>query len=93
MNTIDLNKQTQKESNMTDRQSMHVGIMNWIRMSDRKPTVDDADEAGHVWVYDEVFSGVSSVHVYQTDAPYYPYWMPKEKRQAPPAPKENNNEQ
>ena len=62
--------------------------MNWIRMSDRKPTVDDADEAGHVWVYDEVFSDVSSVHVYQTDAPYYPHWMPKEKRQAPPAPKQ-----
>ena len=87
MNTIDLNKQTQKESNMTDRQSTHDGTMNWIRMSDRKPTVDDADEAGHVWVYDEVFSDVSSVHVYQTDAPYYPHWMPKEKRPAPPAPK------
>ena len=73
---------------MTDRQRMHDGIMNWIRMSDRKPTVDDADEAGHVWVYDEVFSVVSSVHVYQTGAPYYPHWMPKEKRQAPPAPKQ-----
>ena len=88
MNTIDLNKQTQKESNMTDRQSTHVGIMNWIRMSDRKPTVDDADESGTVWVYDSVFAGVSSVHFYRADVPYYTHWMPKEKRPAPPAPKQ-----
>lgn len=27
---------------MTDRQRMHDGIMNWIRMSDREPTVDAA---------------------------------------------------
>ena len=72
---------------MTDRQGTHDGTMNWIRMSDRKPTVDDADESGTVWVYDKVFAGVSSVHFYQTDSPYYTHWMPKEKRPAPPAPK------
>ena len=71
---------------MTDRQRMHDGIMNWIRMSDRKPAVDDADESGTVWVYDRVFADVSSVHVYQTYSPYYTHWMPKEKRPAPPAP-------
>lgn len=72
---------------MSDRQRMHDGIMNWIRVSDRKPTVDDADESGTVWVYDRVFAGVSSVHFYQTYSPYYTHWMPKEKRQAPPTPK------
>ncbi|HEY8354360.1 MAG TPA: hypothetical protein VIK69_05020 [Methylophilaceae bacterium] len=41
---------------MTDRQITHAGIMNWIRMSDRKPTLDDADEYGTVWVYDKVFA-------------------------------------
>ena len=77
---------------MTDRQRMHDGIMNWIRTSDRKPTVDDADESGTVWVYDRVFADVSSVHFYQTDSPYYTHWMPKEKRPAPPAPKEQTKE-
>lgn len=60
---------------------------NWVRVSDRKPTVDEADEAGHVWVYDRIFSEVSSTHFYQADRPYYTHWMPKEKRPAPPAPK------
>lgn len=69
-----------------DRQITHAGIMDWIRMSDRKPTVEDADESGHVWMYDEVFADVSSVHFYRADKPYYTHWMPKEKRQAPPAP-------
>ena len=72
---------------MTDHQTTHGGIMNWIRMSDRKPTVDDADESGTVWVYDKVFADVSSVHFYQTDLLCYTHWMPKEKRLAPPAPK------
>ncbi len=62
--------------------------MNWIRMSDRKPTVDDADESGTVWVYDKVFADVSSVHFYRAGSPYYTHWMPKEKRPAPSAPKE-----
>lgn len=64
---------------MTDR--------NWVRTSDRKPTVHDADEAGHVWVYDSVFACVSSVHICQADSPYYTHWAQKEKRPAPPAPK------
>ena len=72
---------------MTDRQRMHDGIMDWICVSNRKPTVDDADESGTVWVYDEVFSSVNSVHFCQTDSPYYTHWMPKEKRPAPLAPK------
>ena len=45
---------------MTDCQRMHDGIMNWIRISNRKPTVDDADESGAVWVYDRVSATVSS---------------------------------
>lgn len=61
--------------------------MNWIRMTDRRPTVDDADESGTVWVYDKVFADVSSVHFSRADAPYYTHWMPKGKRPAPPAPK------
>ena len=75
-------REQQKEN---ARQITHCGIMNWIRMSDRKPTVDDADEAGHVWVYDKMFADVSSVRLYQTD--FFTHWMPKEKRPAPPAPK------
>lgn len=63
---------------------------NWIRMSDRQPTVDDADESSTVWVYDCVFKSVSSAHFYQAhSAPYYTHWMPKNKRPAPPAPEEN----
>jgi hypothetical protein len=73
---------------MTDRQRMHDGIMNWIRVSDRKPTADDADESGTVWVYDKVFAEISSVPFYRTDSAYYTHWMPKEKRPAPPAPKQ-----
>lgn len=61
--------------------------MNWIRVSDRKPTADDADESGTVWVYDTVFAEVSSVHFCRADSPYYTHWMPKGKRPAPPAPK------
>lgn len=72
---------------MTDRQITHCGITDWIRISDRKPTEDDADESGTVWVYDRVFVGVSSVHFYETYSLYYTHWMPKEKRPAPPAPK------
>ena len=56
---------------MTDCQRMHDGIMNWIRISDRKPTVDDADESGTVWVYDRVLAAVSSALFYQADSPYY----------------------
>ena len=76
---------------MTDCQRMHDGIMNWIRISDRKPTVDDADESGTVWVYDRVLAAVSSALFYQADSPYYTHWMPKEKRPAPPSPKQREN--
>ena len=76
---------------MTDCQRMHDGIMNWIRISDRKPTVDDADESGTVWVYDRVLAAVSSALFYQADSPYYTHWMPKEKRPAPPPPKQREN--
>lgn len=79
-------KHIEEYSKMTDRQITHGGIMNWIRMTDRKPTADDADESGTVWVYDKAFTDVSSVHFYRADSPYYTHWMPKEKRPAPPAP-------
>ena len=80
-------KYIEKHSKMTDRQRMHDGITNWIRVSDRRPTVDDADESYTVWVYDKVFAEVSSVHFSKTCRPFYSHWMPKEKRPAPPAPK------
>lgn len=65
---------------MTDRKRTHDGIMNWIRMSDRKPTVDDADESGTVRVYDRVFADVSSVHFYQAYSPYYTHTLDAERK-------------
>jgi hypothetical protein len=59
----------------------------WFQTNDCLPTLKDADESGHVWLYDAQYQQVVSDHFSNADKPYYTAWMPKEKRPAPPAPK------
>jgi len=54
----------------------------WVKVSERLPTREDADEEGYVWV--AARNGVASDH--WANSPFYGYWMPKPRQQPPEPP-------
>lgn len=55
----------------------------WVKVSERLPTIDDSDEGGNIWVWDG--TDVHSIGWFNAVAKEVTHWMPKP-RQQPPAP-------